>query len=271
MSVKDILNNFGSVQQKANSEGSLDAYKDFMSELASATIQEKQEREEKTSMYEQRINNYANDTSNENSYNKYLDDVFYENKQNDSNYTSDSSNEIEQNKINESFTRSGNDNINGIYDYDNVVITEDNIKTLIKYIFDVASYFEQCAKMDEEKNEPLKLEFRNYSFRERTINSSVSITMGKNDYRFNNYYTFQNFCNTNKLKNISYIYIYLTINFSTGMRNELIDYDSKINITIKPFKINLTRKSNIPYDKIDKFESDLKSMFDSFQKVDSIF
>lgn len=240
---EEVLKKFEATQQRAKMENNMEAYKDFVSELAEATIYDKQIREQ----------------------HKYEHGSIISGDKNYNNYTP------QRDILKENFSKGYNDNIYNTYDYTNVIITDENIKTLIKYIFDVTNYFEECARVDEDKNKSIKYKFRNYLLKKNLIQSNITITINNHDYRFNNHYMFLDFCNTNKLKNVSYIYIYSTINFSVGMTEGLLNYDNKINIAIRPYKINLTRKSNIHYKYIDKYESDLKKMFSNLQKIDSIF
>lgn len=240
---EEVLKKFEATQQRAKRENNMEAYKDFMAELAEATIYDKQIREQQNDEYRPIISSDKN----------YKD------------YTP------QRDILKENFSKGYNDNIYNTYDYTNVIITDENIKTLIKYIFDVTNYFEECARVDEEKNKSIRYKFRNYSLKKNLIQSNITITINNHDYRFNNHYMFLNFCNTNKLKNVSYIYIYSTINFGVGMAEELLNYYNKINIAIRPYKSNLTRKSNFHYEYIDKYENDLKKMFSNLQKVDSIF
>ncbi len=234
MNNKEILRNFEFAKQRAQNENSMEAYIDFMSELASKCVSEK----------EGNINVNSLDNS---------------------------SSVYKENVLNDNFLNSGNDNICNTYDYTNVIVSEEDIKTLIKYVFDVYDYFLDCSKIDDGKNEAIKYEFRYHSFKRRFLGSYGSIQKEGKTYQFNNYEAFLNFCSTNGLKNIGRIYICLTINFGIGLVHELVKYDNKLDISIKPYNINFTRKSNINYDYIDKFEQEIKKILDTFKRVDTIF
>ena len=164
------------------------------------------------------------------------------------------------------------------YDYSNVLPEVEKISRLVKYCDDVLKQFMSLVNEDEEKNEKIKYEFKNYNYK-KTYGQSMNVkilTTGNQLYRgqyleCNDYESFNTAINNNLLKNISSLEISLELNYQRGSISNLVSHENKFKIVFRPYDITFTRISNFNEQSMMQIENGINKFLSDFTIANSIF
>lgn len=163
--------------------------------------------------------------------------------------------------------------INNEYDYSNIVASAANIGSLVQYCENVYNQLTNLIEEDERKNEQLKQEYRNYtwkknygmrfevSVRQKNFNSFSCKTLG----------SYMDALRNNQLSQVSSLTIDLDLSFKRGEGLNLNNHEHSFKIIFKPYEISFIRKSNYNDPHMNQVEENLKSILSKFQVANSIF
>lgn len=159
------------------------------------------------------------------------------------------------------------------YDYSNAIVNKEYISYVIKYLDDVFRNFINLIKLDEEKNDKLKLEYRNYQYKKKFSEVfEISIkTKNYNIIRCNSFSEFEQLVKLGNLDNINELDIRLCLDYKSGLYNSLVDYNNLFDIKIKPYDIKFIRKSNHKEESINQIENNIDEMLKKFPTINTIF
>lgn len=163
--------------------------------------------------------------------------------------------------------------INNEYDYSNALITIENLSYLIQYCDQLYKQLTSLILEDEEKNKPLKLEYRNYTYK-KSYNQDFEIYIrgkGYNQITCKDYETFASAVKNKTLVNVNEIHIKLALFFRRGKESALEEHENDFIISIKPYDITLMRKANYRDPSMDLIENQLKSILNQFPVANTIF
>ena len=164
------------------------------------------------------------------------------------------------------------------YDYSNIVAEIEPITYLVRYCDSVYNQLLDMMHQEEEKNEKLKSEYRFYEYK-KNYNTKFEIEIRKkskdfapiNSIECDSYNKFMEAVNDGHLKNVDSLVIELNLSYKKGKDYELKTYDNSFKISMKPYDIKLTRKSNHEEDIMNQIENALNDILKKFKTQDSIF
>ncbi len=163
--------------------------------------------------------------------------------------------------------------INNEYDYSNIVPVAEYIGVLIQYCENAYNSFLELIKKDEEKNEKLKYEYKEYEYK-KSFSSCFRVNIiDKNFSRieFNSYKMYMDAVNANQLNNLDSLKIVLDVSFRRGKEGNTKEHINTHEIIFKPYNIKYKRKSNYIDKASSNIEKDLNNLLKKFPFVDTIF
>ena len=162
--------------------------------------------------------------------------------------------------------------INREYDYSNIVPEIDKVQLLVEYCSKVYENFIKLVDEDEAKNEKIKYEFKNYTYK-RHFGEEFSVTIYHeyNHVDCKNYQSFMELVSSNQVSNINRLDIELDINFKRGTGDNLETYENKYKISFKPYDIKFIRNSNRKDEEFETIEDNIKKILNVFKQQNSIF
>ena len=166
------------------------------------------------------------------------------------------------------------DIIENTYNFSDTIITVEVIDYIAKYFQSIIDYYEKLFIEDEQKNEKLKYDFQNYSYK-KSYNTGLDITIGSKEYssiHCNNYNSFKQMINENKAKNLGFFNIELSINYKSGNNNNLIEHNNNFSIKMKPYDIIFKCSSNNSDSEMNNVEEYIiNEIFNKIPHVPTIF
>lgn len=178
--------------------------------------------------------------------------------------------ETKETNINEEIETS----INNEYDYSNIVASVDNISYIVQYCDSIYSQFQQLIAEDEQKNERLKYEFRNYNYKKSYGESFEVKIRQKNHYNTiscKNYNSFKDAVMQGQVNNIDALEIELNLDYKRGNSDSLKDYQNSFKVSFKPYDISFVRKANHNEFNMNDIEENIKQMLNKFSVANTIF
>lgn len=164
--------------------------------------------------------------------------------------------------------------INNEFDYSNIVASVDNISYIVQYCDNVYSQFQQLVAEDEQKNERLKYEFKNYNYK-KSYGDSFEVRIRQrghyNTISCKNYSSFKDAVMQEQVNNIDALEIELTLDYKRGNNDSLKDYQNSFKVSFKPYDIKFVRKANHNELNMNQVEDNIKQMLDKFQVANTIF
>ena len=170
------------------------------------------------------------------------------------------SNDIEKNIINE-------------FDYSNIVPTSQYIGVLVQYCEKVSNQYLQLINQDEERNEKLKYDFKDYQYGKNYGTGLNVVIFDKSFQRIEcqNFLSYSQAVQNRQVNNINSMEVRLNINFKRGPSGKTKDHNNEFIVKFKPYEIKFTRKSNFDDNMMNQIEKDINELLRSFPTVDTIF
>lgn len=166
-------------------------------------------------------------------------------------------------------------NINNEYDYSNSIPDIKSISYLVQYCDTLFQYLLGLIKEDELKNEKLRYDYKEYSFKKNYDTDFTVMIVGRGSYsqRMNcdNYQTFEKAIEDGYLKNVDKVVITLDLTYSRGKESALKKHENKFLITFAPYDITFTRKSNFNDSTMNEIEDNINGILKSFPVINTIF
>ncbi len=165
--------------------------------------------------------------------------------------------------------------ISNEFDYSNIVAEIQSISYLVQYCDALYNQLLKLMSIDEEKNEKLKYEFKNYEYK-KTYDTKFEVTIRKKEYSLPNlncksYQSFIEAINSGHLKNIVSLTIELNLSYRRGKEMSLNEYQNNFKISFKPYDIKFIRKSNHNEIYMNQIENNINEILKMFKTQDSIF
>ena len=164
--------------------------------------------------------------------------------------------------------------INNESDYSNIIASVDNIAYIVQYCDNVYSQFQQLVAEDEQKNERLKYEFKNYNYK-KSYGDTFEVKIRVKDHftpiSCTNYNSFNDAVSQGQLKNLDSLEIELNLDYKRGNNDSLKDHQNLFKISFKPYDIKLIRKSNHNEQNMNQIEENIKQLLNRFSVANTIF
>ena len=164
-------------------------------------------------------------------------------------------------------------NINNEFDYSNIIPTSQYIGVLVQYCEKIYNQYLQLINQDEERNEKLKYEYREYQYG-KMYSTGLSIVIYDNNFKYiecKNLQSFTEAVQNKQVNNIDSLKINLDINFKRGTADKIKEHTNELIISFKPYEIKFTRKSNFDDNMINQVEKDINEILRKFPAIDTIF
>lgn len=164
--------------------------------------------------------------------------------------------------------------INNESDYSNIIASVDNIAYIVQYCDNVYTQFQQLVAEDEQKNERLKYEFKNYNYK-KSYGDTFEVKIRVKDHftpiSCTNYNSFNDAVSQGQLKNLDSLEIELNLDYKRGNNDSLKDHQNLFKISFKPYDIKLIRKSNHNEQNMNQIEENIKQLLNRFSVANTIF
>ena len=163
--------------------------------------------------------------------------------------------------------------INNEKDYSNIIPTPENIASLVQYCEQIYNQFAKLVEDDENRNNKIKYELQNYSFKKCYGQQLELIIREKNFNTINckNYNSYVELYKNGQLKNLDSLEINLELNYQTGMNASLITHENLFKIKFKPYEISFIRKSNFKNFNMERIENTINDILSNFPVANTIF
>lgn len=163
--------------------------------------------------------------------------------------------------------------INNEFDYSTCIASFENIGYLIQYCEAIYNNFTKLVQEDEEKNERLKEEFKNYTYHKSySMGFEVIIRLKSfESIRYKDYQSYFESYKTGNISNISSLQIEMSLDYRRGMSNSLKEHENKFKISFKPYEIKFGRRSNYNEANINSVENSINEILKKFPSVNTIF
>ena len=163
--------------------------------------------------------------------------------------------------------------INNEYDYSNVVASAENIGYLVKYCENVYKQLLYLFKVEEDKNEKLKSEFKNYLYR-KSYNDKFEVTIRDRNYKSfgcKSYEAYIEALKSNQIQSVESLEIILELGYKRGGEFDGETYENKFKISFKPYNIIFTRNSNHNEIDMNNIETNINEILKKFEVANTIF
>lgn len=167
--------------------------------------------------------------------------------------------------------------VNPEYDYSNIIPDKEYIKVLIRSCEEMYKRLQDLFKKDEEKNERLKYEYRNYEYKKH-FETDFSIDIRETGIGDGSLGQHLNFTDSNTFSdyidrkvNLDSLVINLNLSYKRGSDGNEKAHLNSFKISFKPYNIKFKRKSNYNDEVMNQIESYLKSILDKFMTKNTIF
>ena len=161
------------------------------------------------------------------------------------------------------------------FDYSNVVAEIQTISYLVRYCGELFNQFMNMVQEDEQRNEKLKSEFRNYKYK-KVYDTKFEISIKEKGRSFSSmtcksYESFIEAVNAGHLKNIDGLTIILDMSYKTGKDMMFNEHTNNFSFIFKPYDNKFIRKSNHNESDMNQIETNFNSILKQFKVQDSIF
>lgn len=163
--------------------------------------------------------------------------------------------------------------INNEYDYSNIIATIEGVTYLVQYCNNVYKQLLGLIEEDYKKNEPYKLEYRNYMYK-KNYGEGFSVYIREKTYNnitCNDLESFKTAVSDGNLKNISSMDIKLNLDYNRGKEGSLVKHENSFTIVFKPSDIIFARKSSHNEATMNQIENDINEIMKKFPVANSIF
>ena len=162
--------------------------------------------------------------------------------------------------------------INNEFNYSTIIPEVEIVSYLVQYCESVYNYMLKLFEEDEKRNEPLKYDYRNYQYKKSYSFFKINIT-DKNHHsqECDNYASFLNLVESNRVSNVNSLKIELGINYKRGREGSNQNYENSFKISFNPYEIMFYRKSSIGEEEMDQVEKNINEIMRKFKTANSIF
>ncbi len=164
--------------------------------------------------------------------------------------------------------------INNEYDYSNIVPDVQSITYLIQYCDSLIKYLMEMIKEDEDRNEKLKYEYREYNYK-KSFDTAFEISISENNVishlECTSYEAFLELVNAGHLNNVRKITISLNMSYNSGKEGFVKKHENVFLISFKPYEISFSRKSNFNEPNMNEIEKNINEILSKFGVQNTIF
>jgi len=161
------------------------------------------------------------------------------------------------------------------FDYSNIVAEIQPISYLVQYCESLFNQLMNMINEEEQRNEKLKSEFRNYQYK-KSYTTKFEVSIKEKGQSFSgmtckSYESFLEAVNGGHLKNVDSITITLDMNYKRGKDMSLQEHENSFKFVFKPYDIKFTRKSNFSEVNMNQVENNFNQILKQFKTQNSIF
>lgn len=164
--------------------------------------------------------------------------------------------------------------INNEFDYSNILPVVNYIGYLVQYCDQIYKKLLKLQEQDEEKNKPLKYQYKEYNFK-RKYSQGLEIYIREKNFHNNitckDYDTFKTAIDDGNLKNVSSIDIKLNMDFERGHEGNFEVHENNFIIIFKPYEITFSRKSNYNDRIMEQIEKEINDILKKFPIANCVF
>ena len=163
--------------------------------------------------------------------------------------------------------------INNEWDYSNIIPTAENIAYLVQYCDQVYNQLIKLIEEDEARNEKIKYDLQNYSFKKSFGERFEVVVRGKNYNTVNckNLNSYIELYKKEQLNRVDAIEIYLQLDYQTGSNGSFVRHENSFTIKFKPYEITFIRNSNFKDPNMDQIENTINEILKKFPVANTIF
>lgn len=163
--------------------------------------------------------------------------------------------------------------INHDYLYPNILVVREYVENLVGFCDGAYRTFLKKVAEEEEKNESLKNEYREYMYKKSYgmrmkvyiwTNNSVSL-------EYDNEGAFRAAANSGKLNDVSSLKIELHLDFGRGREGSIEDHKNEFIVDFKPYNIKFVRNSNFDDPEMSELEEQIVKLMEGFPATKTIF
>jgi len=161
------------------------------------------------------------------------------------------------------------------FDYSNIVAEIQTVSYLVQYCEALYNQLINMITEDEQRNEKLKSEFRNYQYK-KSFNTKLEVSIKEKGQSFTgmtckNYESFVEAVNNGHLKNVDSITITLDMSYKRGKDMAMREHENSFKFVFKPYDIKFIRKSNHNEENMNQIENNFNQILKQFKIQNSIF
>ncbi len=162
--------------------------------------------------------------------------------------------------------------INEQKDFTNLLAVREYVDDLVKNCASLYESFAKTVKEDEEKNEPLKPEFREYKFKHNYKDKFQVIVFSDGSSKFyEDYANYSVAANGGGLQGVSSLEIRLNLSYKSGKEGGFIDHDYEFRIKFEPGKTSFKYTANFDDPAINGIRDKLLEKLEAFPVTNTIF
>ncbi len=163
--------------------------------------------------------------------------------------------------------------INNEYDYSTIIPSAEAIGYIIQYCENLYNQFSQLVTSDEQKNETLKLEYKNYEYG-RHFKSEFTVTIkqrGLNNIICKNYNAYLDAVRSGNVNNLNGLDIIMDLSYKRGAYQNTVEHRNDFKVIFRPYDIKFIRKSNHNEGNMNQIENAINGILKQFPTANSIF
>lgn len=158
------------------------------------------------------------------------------------------------------------------HDHTNLLAVREYVDDLVKYCFGIYASFQKTQAEEEQRNERLKLEYREYQFRKSySEHCQVVIYAGGQRTEFTDYANFQSALLGGMILGVDYLQISLNLSHYVGKYDSRDEHQHEYTIRFEPAKSYFLYAANMDDQNMNIIETQIEERLNSFPASITIF
>ena len=151
------------------------------------------------------------------------------------------------------------------HDHTNLLAVREYVDDLVKYCFGIYASFQKTQAEEEQRNERLKLEYREYQFRKSySAHCEVVIYAGGQRTEFTDYANFQSAMLGGMILGVDYLQISLNLSHYVGKYDSRDEHQHEYTIRFEPAKSYFLYAANMDDQNMNIIETLIEVCLNSF-------
>lgn len=157
-------------------------------------------------------------------------------------------------------------------EYTNLLAVREYVDDLVKNCFSLYDSFVKTVQEDEAKNEPLKMEFRNYKFyHDYSSECQIYVHTQSGGKFYKDYTNFSNALAGGIIQGVISLEIRLNLSYKSGAFDSLIDHEHEFKIKFRPESTTFIYNSNFDEEAMKGIYNKILEKLDAFPVTNTIF